>query len=170
MHPLPQSTLRLVCVGLYPLYLLLYRHISIVVHSLLHLPYFNTYMLGLPSSATQRHPLSKEERAEAEKVLALEAGVGNNGADRAGQTLSADGAAGTHGVGEPINAVDFFRVFDGWVDSKYPGDRGSATKVKVAFRKVCPESNRTLQRLHSTRLSHRPSELAKWRCAHRQKD
>lgn len=35
-----------------------------------------------------------------------------------------------------IDPANFFKEFDAWVDSKYPGDRGSATKVKVAFRKV----------------------------------
>lgn len=48
-----------------------------------------------------------------------------------------DGAgAVAGGGGDLIDPANFFKEFDAWVDSKYPGDRGSATKVKVAFRKV----------------------------------
>lgn len=60
-----------------------------------------------------------------------------------------DGAAAGEGTGnagpqqalgeagpELIEPANFFKEFDAWVDGKYPGDRGSATKVKVAFRKV----------------------------------
>lgn len=49
------------------------------------------------------------------------------------------GQAGEASDGAPPELVDpanFFKEFDAWVDSKYPGDRGSATKLKVAFRKV----------------------------------
>lgn len=50
---------------------------------------------------------------------------------------SGAGVGSSEDVGpDLIDPVNFFKEFDSWVDGKYPGDRGSATKVKVAFRKV----------------------------------
>ena len=89
----------------------------------------------------QRQPLTKEERAEAEKALAAAAAAGTGDGTGAGggaentdpqQALGEAGEAGP----ELIEPANFFKEFDAWVDGKYPGDRGSATKVKVAFRKV----------------------------------
>lgn len=93
-------------------------------------------------STKQRHPLSKEERAEVEK--ALTSCTPNSGAargDAAKDGLASDETVGSEGEARAaqmdlVAAVDFFNTFDAWIDSKYPGDRGSATKVKVAFRKV----------------------------------
>lgn len=78
---------------------------------------------------------------EAEK--ALTSGALNGGA---GLGAAAEGPALAGGVGaeegagagheDLIAAEEFFKVFDALIDAKYPGDRGSATKVKVAFRKV----------------------------------
>ncbi|CAM9235630.1 unnamed protein product [Scytosiphon promiscuus] len=95
----------------------------------------------------KRQPLTKEERAEAEKLLA--AAASGDGASAAGgvsnkanpphQAIADAGRAGVGGSDDGgldlIDPVNFFKEFDAWVDGKYPGDRGSATKVKVAFRK-----------------------------------
>lgn len=72
----------------------------------------------------------------------MEGGAGDLGPDAVAQSLADEGMQGQGGQasdGAPLELVDpvnFFKEFDAWVDSKYPGDRGSATKVKVAFRKV----------------------------------
>lgn len=58
---------------------------------------------------------------------ALERAENSNSTDVSGQ---ADERA------KLVEPADFFRVFDAWVDSKYPCDRRSATQIKVAFRKV----------------------------------
>lgn len=94
---------------------------------------------------SQRQPLTKEERAEAEKILAAAVASGD-GVSAAGvatkevDPLQQEGGAGVGSIDDVgpdlIDPVDFFKEFDSWVDGKYPGDRGSATKVKVAFRKV----------------------------------
>lgn len=92
----------------------------------------------------QRQPLTKEERAEAEKItaaaVASAAAGGGDGEDAENvdpQQALAEGGAGVGDAGPGlIDPVNFFKEFDAWVDGKYPGDRGSATKVKVAFRKV----------------------------------
>lgn len=83
----------------------------------------------------QRQPLSKEERAEAEKLLA---GTGQGGDKELQEASAAERGNGGASGGEAllIDPANFFKEFDAWVDTKYPGDRGSATKVKVAFRKV----------------------------------
>ncbi|CAM9484147.1 unnamed protein product [Hapterophycus canaliculatus] len=95
----------------------------------------------------KRQPLTKEERAEAEKLLAAAVASGDKIApegraaktgERSHQALAEGGAdvGGGDNMGpELIDPVNFFKEFDSWVDGKYPGDRGSATKVKVAFRK-----------------------------------
>ncbi|CAM9163957.1 unnamed protein product [Ectocarpus sp. 8 AP-2014] len=89
----------------------------------------------------KRQPLTKKERAEAEKVLAEAAAAGGGGLESAHTQQALPG--GDAGVGadaditrpDLIDPVDFLKEFDAWVDGKYPGDRGSSTKVKVAFRK-----------------------------------
>lgn len=90
----------------------------------------------------QRHPLTKEERAEAEKLLAVGVGARGGTENIPPQALPAGGGGDvgedeSRGKGEQlIEPANFFKDLDAWVDSKYPGDRSSATKVKVAFRKV----------------------------------
>ncbi|CAM9482838.1 unnamed protein product [Pylaiella littoralis] len=91
----------------------------------------------------KRQPLTKEERAEAEKItaaaVASAAAGGGDGEDAENvdpQQALAEGGAGVGDAGPGlIDPVNFFKEFDAWVDGKYPGDRGSATRVKVAFRK-----------------------------------
>lgn len=74
-------------------------------------------------------------------LAAAAAAAGNGDGTAAGEgTENADpqqalGEGGKAGL-ELIEPANFFKEFDAWVDGKYPGDRGSATKVKVAFRKV----------------------------------
>lgn len=106
----------------------------------------------------QRHPLSKQERAEAEKLLstggvtrpteehaedvaskAIAVVADDGSATLSSKPSSAERAPGDECERAKLDVIDpakFFKEFDAWVDSKYPGDRGSATKVKVAFRKV----------------------------------
>eukprot|EP00752_Nemacystus_decipiens_P015675 g13989.t1 len=88
----------------------------------------------------KRQPLTKEERAEAEKALAAAAAAGNGDGAASGEgaeTTDPQQALREGGEARPdlIEPASFFKEFDTWVDGKYPGDRGSATKVKVAFRK-----------------------------------
>ncbi|CAM9152881.1 unnamed protein product [Laminaria digitata] len=91
----------------------------------------------------KRQPLSKEERAEAEILLAAAVAGGGGGGpeNEASPELGEGGAgdgAGANGVGAELDLIapgEFLKEFDAWVDTKYPEDRGSATKLKVAFRK-----------------------------------
>eukprot|EP00903_Cladosiphon_okamuranus_P011275 g10632.t1 len=89
----------------------------------------------------KRQPLTKEERAEAENTLAAAAAAAGNGdgmaADEGAENTDPQQALGDGGEAGPelIEPANFLKEFDAWVDGKYPGDRGSATKVKVAFRK-----------------------------------
>lgn len=105
-----------------------------------------------PRRPLQRHPLSKEERAEAEKILASSAA--SSRVDVQQSTQSAEEAGGACDAGDLIEPSDFLRVLDAWVDSKYSGDRGSATKVKVAFRKVSPSTGGDDPSTESETLGH----------------
>ncbi|CAB1118674.1 unnamed protein product [Ectocarpus sp. CCAP 1310/34] len=89
----------------------------------------------------KRQPLTKEERAHAEKALAAAAAAGGGGVESAHtqqalpESDTGAGADADNTRPDLIDPVDFWKEFDAWVDAKYPGDRGSSTKVKVAFRK-----------------------------------
>lgn len=78
-------------------------------------------------------------------LAAVAAGEEEGGAENEPSPELANGGAGdgagANRVGAGLDLIapeDFLKELDAWVDTKYPEDRGSATKVKVAFRKVRP--------------------------------
>lgn len=135
-------------------YLFAVRHTRLAEHSsdaliaIAHFPLCaptpTTSNCRQPPALPQRQPLTKEERAEAERILALAAATGGGGdgtaaggGGGASENDDPQQALGGAAAGpELIDPVNFLKEFDAWVDGKYPGDRGSSTKVKVAFRKV----------------------------------